>query len=258
MTKKFESNDSATSTKRLEVIKQQLIATNSTPTTGPATTSPVPICLPNVPSNSTAMRPPTPPSSPSRKEPCTSTLSASTVHALPTVHYTVSQALSTKEGLSKHLHQKRTSFDNDTIQFVLDSCANVHIINDPEIFESISSTTTTGVATIGGDPLTPKGQGDCNIYISNDRGEKIPVQLLNALYFPDSPVNIISIAQLADSFEDNYKTKVSTARYHTDFQWDFGKHHRTIHHNFTRIPEIDVYPMSDGWKSFYNFSNYFE
>jgi hypothetical protein len=102
-TKKLESNDSAASTKRLEVIEQQLIATNSTPTTGPATTSPVPICLPNVPSNSTAMRPPTPPSSPSRKELCTSTLSASTVHAVPTVHYTVSQALSMKEGLSKHL-----------------------------------------------------------------------------------------------------------------------------------------------------------
>jgi hypothetical protein len=41
-TKKLESNDSATSTKKLKVIEDQLIAPNSTPTTAPTTTSPVP------------------------------------------------------------------------------------------------------------------------------------------------------------------------------------------------------------------------
>ena len=221
-------------------------------------TQPQRITLPDVPSTSTAMRPCTPPSSPTREVSQIPSSVVTPLEFLPVVNYTVSQALSTKEGLSKHLESNNTNFDNDTIRFVLDNCANVHIVNDPEIFESIGPTETPRVATIGGDPLTPKGQGTCNIRVKNDRGEKIPIQLLNVLYFPQSPVNIISIAQLSDSFDDTFDTKISTARYHSDFQWNFGKFKRTIHHSFTRIPEIDAYPISDGWKSFYNFSNSFE
>ena len=217
-----------------------------------------PIALPEVPSTSTAMKPQTPPSSPTKESQFLSEPPSPNTDTAPTAHYIVTRALSTKEGLSQHRHRNRSSFDNDAIRFVLDNCANVHIVNDPEIFESIKPPTTPGVATIGGDPLTPTGQRTCHMYIKNDRGDKIPVRLLNALYFPQSPVNIISIAQFSDMYEDTYETTISTARYHSDFQWDFGKHRKTVHHSLTRIPEIDVFPISDGWKSFYSFSNTFE
>ena len=113
----------------------------------------------------------------------------------------------------------------------------------------------SGVATIGGDPLTPQGQGSCHIYIKDDSGKVVPLTLHNALYFPDSPVNIISISRLADSYDDDEGTFVKTTRFQSEFSWDFGKHFKTISHGESRIPEINVSTASDGWTTFYTFSN---
>ena len=177
-----------------------------------------------------------------------------TFQSSPVSFTTITTAFSTKDAVSTHI-QGRVSFDSDLIQFVLDNCANVHIINDRELFESIVATSMSGVATIGGDPLTPQGQGSCHIYIKDDSGKVVPLTLHNALYFPDSPVNIISISRLADSYDDDEGTFVKTTRFQSEFSWDFGKHFKTISHGESRIPEINVSTASDGWTTFYTFSN---
>ena len=173
------------------------------------------------------------------------------------VFISVTTAFSTKDAVDSHL-KGRVSFDSDLIQFVLDNCANVHIINDKELFESLGETTMSGVATIGGSPLAPQGEGPCTIFVKDDYGNTVPLKLARALYFPESPVNIISIAKLADSYEDDEGTFVKTSRYHSEFRWDFAKHKKTIHHSDSRIPEINVATTSNGWKSFYTFTNSFQ
>ena len=152
-----------------------------------------------------------------------------TFQSSPVSFTTITTAFSTKDAVSTHI-QGRVSFDSDLIQFVLDNCANVHIINDRELFEFIVATSMSGVATIGGDPLTPQGQGSCHIYIKDDLDKVVPLTLHNALYFPDSPVNIISISRLADSYDDDEGTFVKTTRFQSEFSWDFGKHFKTISH----------------------------
>ena len=64
--------------------------------------------------------------------------------------------------------------------------------------------------------------------------------LKNALYFPESPVNSISITCLADTFDDDSGTYIKTSRYASEFCWDSMKYCKSIIHNEGRIPEVSV------------------
>ncbi len=102
---------------------------------------------------------------------------------------------------------------------MVDNAANVHIINYKSLFNKseLNPCTTHGVATIGGSSLSPKGKGDAAILIQDDEGVSTEITLQDALYFPDSPVNIISIACLADTYNDDNGTSIKTSRYHSEF-----------------------------------------
>ena len=106
---------------------------------------------------------------------------------------------STKDSITKH-SDSRISFDLILIQFVTDNCANTHIGNDHGLFESLIPTLILGLATIGDQPLNPQSEGTCHILF--DKGAMVSLILYNELYFTDSSVNIINIAWLADSYED--------------------------------------------------------
>eukprot|EP00957_Ditylum_brightwellii_P103768 7905186-Ditylum_brightwellii.AAC.1 len=60
----------------------------------------------------------------------------------------------------------------------------------------------TGVATIGGTDHCPAGIGAMQITWTDDAGKLYTYVLDNKLYFPESPVNILSVTKLADFFND--------------------------------------------------------
>ena len=60
-----------------------------------------------------------------------------------------------------------------------------------------------GVVKIGGKYLHQKGIGTVFGYLTGDEGQFHSKNLKNVLYFPDSPVNIITETELADSMENN-------------------------------------------------------
>ena len=71
-------------------------------------------------------------------------------------------------------------------------------------------------------------------------------------------MNLISIACLADQFKDDDKTFIWTARFHSDFTWNFGKHSKTIHHAQSRIPEVEVTTSKGSLQGFATAINYLD
>ena len=141
-------------------------------------------------------------------------------------------------------------FDGDSTDFdvggtwcVLDNSANSHIWNKEADFVPGSIKKLgelSSVATIGGTNFYPAGIGDLNIRIRDDENKTSTLVLKNVLYFPNSPVNIISVVCLADHFNDDTGTWVQTCRNSSKFTWDNGKFMKELKHSTNRLPEITV------------------
>ena len=71
--------------------------------------------------------------------------------------------------------------------------------------------------------------------------------LKDALYFPNSSVNIISTTAFADQLEDNDSTSIMTKRYHSIFTLDVGRHSIDLNNPTTRLPNVRV---NQGFSSF--------
>ena len=101
----------------------------------------------------------------------------------------------------------RLSFDNASSIFVLDNATNVHIINDLIFFiNGITNCPEKCVGTIDGKDSTSSGIGLVVISLEDDDGNLLEIKLENAFVFPQSPVNIVSIACLADKYKDDEGT----------------------------------------------------
>ena len=135
---------------------------------------------------------------------------------------------------------KHHTFNILAIIFVLDNAANVHIGNNINMFQTLNPCTQRCIATIGGTAFQPEGIGTVLIRVKYNKEVLSNMLLEDVLYFPSSPVNLISITCLADQLKDNERTFIRTARYHSDFTWNFGAHTTTIHHAQIRIPEMEV------------------
>jgi hypothetical protein len=98
----------------------------------------------------------------------------------------------------KNLSEKSVYFDTDTSFVICDNSANTHICNDKSIFSElreISSPTT--VATIGGKNSQPSGIGTVIWSWQDDNTKTHQYEFKNVYYFPQSPVNILSITTFA-------------------------------------------------------------
>ena len=71
-------------------------------------------------------------------------------------------------------------------------------------------------------------------------------------------MNIISIARLADTFDDDEGTTIHTKRYYSDFQFNKRRFQKTIFHADRKIPDVEVLPKVDSWKAFYSFTSCFQ
>ena len=150
----------------------------------------------------------------------------------------------------------RLSFDNATSTCVLDNAANVHIVNDLTYFlNGIKKCSEKCIATIGGEDSAPSGIGSVIISLEDNDGNLSEIKLENALYFPQYPVNIISIACLADIYNDDEGTFIKTSRFSSQFH---SKYIKTICHAESCIPKIEVTLPLSTWTSLFSIATWFQ
>jgi hypothetical protein len=108
----------------------------------------------------------------------------------------------------------------------------------------------TTVITIGDDASKPIGIGSVNIRINTNEGTMVNVELERALYFPKSPVNVISATYLAHQLGDEDGTWVQTKMQSSQFTWNFGKHSVDLIHLSSNLPVLNVLPGNSASQSF--------
>ena len=60
------------------------------------------------------------------------------------------------------------------------------------------------------------------------------------LFFPTSPVNILSVSRLADHFDDDEGTSIQTRRHYSILRWKNDSHQLRIEHSNHKLPELTV------------------
>jgi hypothetical protein len=156
--------------------------------------------------------------------------------------------------LSSQLNnQELFAFDSDGTTAITDNAANALIFNEKRIFigDLIPIDSVIGVVTIGGTDHKPTAFGTARVSWKDDAGVTHRYDLNNALYFPNSPVNIISITSLADQLSNDEGTYVTTKRKYSIFHWDGNKGKPTNHHSLPCLQEISIYRGFEGFKSYY-------
>ena len=89
---------------------------------------------------------------------------------------------------------------------VCDNSANVHICNKRNMFVGkIRKYTNQGVATIGGKGHQPSGIGTVRWIWRDDSGKYHEYLVKDALFSPQSPINILSVTCFAQNIVDSAK-----------------------------------------------------
>ena len=60
------------------------------------------------------------------------------------------------------------------------------------------------------------------------------------LYFPEPPVNVLSVTKFADQLSDDHGTGCDTKRNYSILHWDNKSYHKTIEHPASNLPELIV------------------
>ena len=104
------------------------------------------------------------------------------------------------------------------------------------MFATFNETTAGLVATIGGKLNQPGGIGTVKCTWKDDGDAVHMEQLENTLYFPKSPINIMSVTELAKQFNDEEGRGIDTKMNHSLFYWKNNQFYRKIHHSSSNIP----------------------
>ena len=133
-------------------------------------------------------------------------------------------------------------FDSSRLCYV-DNCANTHIWSNAEDFEDGSLKPIgklSSVATIGGSNFYPEKVGRLPLTWKDDSGSSYSIVLDDVLFFPRSPVNILSVTALANQLDDDSGTYVKTCRNSSEFVWHSSRHRITLQHGQCQLPEMRV------------------
>ncbi len=147
------------------------------------------------------------------------------------------------------------SFGHENLTAVLDNSATTHIFHDKAMFSNyrVLDPSQGQVATIGEHSSSAHGIGDVDVAWFDDEGTLHEHTLKNALHFPKSGVNLISITSFARSNNDAFianggsKAYISTGDGHSKFTWN--KYERNFEHPDSNLPEMPLYPVQQA-KSF--------
>ena len=158
-----------------------------------------------------------------------------------------STVLTTVLNIDSRTNERNTvSFDSDATTVVCDNSANVHICNDRKCFiGDLTPVHGHKVATIGGRGHAPSGIGTVKWSWKDDAGGTHEFQIHNVLYFPQSPINILSVTEFAKQLGDEEGTGIDTKQLRSRFYWDTNKFSLTIHHPDSNLPEM---PINAGFK----------
>eukprot|EP00957_Ditylum_brightwellii_P124663 9501047-Ditylum_brightwellii.AAC.1 len=98
----------------------------------------------------------------------------------------------------------------------------------------------SGVIKIGGTNHCPEGIRIVKAKWEDDNDIIHTYYLKKALYFPSSPVNIISVTSLAEQLEDDKGMFVTMKRKYLMFTWENEKGTPTIPYYQHSLPEIAI------------------
>ncbi len=147
--------------------------------------------------------------------------------------------------IDNRLQDQSLNFDTDSSIVICDNSANVHVCFDKRMFiGELRRTDKHYVATIGGSKNVAQGMGTVRWRWRDDNGKEHAMNIENVLFFPQSPVNILSVTCLADQFKDDEGTGIDTKRNQSRFYWDKNRYQRTILHPASNLPEL---PVNEGF-----------
>ena len=139
------------------------------------------------------------------------------------------------------LAQDVATWDTNSSSMVCDNSANVHICNDRKMFVGdLSPVTNHKVATIGGKGHQPSGLGTVRWSWRDDKGTLHEYLVENVLYFPQSPINILSVTTFAKQLNDTEGTGIDTKQLYSRFYWNFNQHSLRIQHPPSNLPELSI------------------
>ena len=97
-----------------------------------------------------------------------------------------------------------------------------YICNDKNMFDGeLRPTDSHYVATIGGGKNNvAAGMGTVKWTWKDDNGKSHTMLIHDVLYFPSSPVNILSVTSLAEQLNDNDGTGIDTKQNTSQFYWN--------------------------------------
>ena len=152
------------------------------------------------------------------------------------------------------------SFDSDSQTCVCDNSANTHIWNNiknfiPASLVKLSASASSSVVTIGGSDFYPTSIGDVKLTWTDDEGIPYRTVLKDIVYFPNSPVNVLSVTAFAAHLNDDDGTWIKTARHQSVFSWDNEQFTKTLIHLASNLPQMTV---NNGYSAFTSFCNFLE
>ena len=148
------------------------------------------------------------------------------------------------------------TWDSDSVSVVVDNSANTHIWNNLDDFvdESLryfGDNEDVGVLTIDESSSRPLGIGQVIVTIREDNGTMTDMVLHDCLYFPASPVKIISVTALAKTLNDTDGTWIKTCWQMSTFTWNCEKHLVSFAHPSSQLPVLQVNTGISRFESFY-------
>ena len=132
------------------------------------------------------------------------------------------------------------NFETDASFIVCDNSANTHICKDRSMFVDFKDTTSGMVAAIGGKLNRPQGIGTVEWTWKDDEGTPHKIRLEKTLYFPQSPINIMSVTELAKQLEDEEGTGINTKMKYSWMYCNKNAYSRKIYHLALNLPELAI------------------
>ena len=88
------------------------------------------------------------------------------------------------------------------------------------------------------------------VSIGDNKSKSSAINLEDALYFPELPVNLIRIVCVVGTYTDIEGTFIKTSQFSSEFSWDFSKDVKIIYHGDSYIPDISVTKPTLVWRTF--------
>ena len=138
--------------------------------------------------------------------------------------------------------------DANSLSVICDNSTNMNIYNNKSCFiGNIEMDASLQVATIGSKQHVSAVIGTVRWKCKDDDGVFHTFEIQDVPYFPDFPVNILSVTESADKLDGDQKTGIDTKRNHAVLYWKRNPHRGTIYHPSSDLPEM---PGNEGWPQF--------